>query len=101
MDDGHGAAKVTNVRNDVGGKNDDNVLADHAEQVVKPHALLGIEASRGFIHNDQARIRKQRLCDAEALLHPAGKTAKGLAAMLVKVSLLQQSLHQLPPLISV
>ena len=61
----------------------------------------GIEAGRGLVDDDEPRISQQRLRDAEALLHAAGKAAQRLVAMVPQVGLPQQRLHHLAPLLGI
>jgi len=49
VDDGHVAAQLHHVFNDVRGENDDDVVADFSEEVVEAVALAGVEAGRGLI----------------------------------------------------
>ena len=101
MNDRHVAAQIAHVGDDVRGENDDDVLADGAEQVVKAHALFGIEAGGGLVDDDEPRISQQRLRDAEALLHAAGKAAQRLVAVIPEIGLPQQRLHHVAPLLGV
>src|SRR5580704_3675355 len=101
MNDRHAAAKIADVRHDVSGKNHDDIFPDDAQQVVKSHSLLRIEAGSGFVHNNQARISQQRLRNAEALLHASGETSQRLITMLEEVRLLEQGLHNLTTLLRV
>src|SRR5271154_3889004 len=71
VDDSHVAAEVAYVRDDVGRENDDNILADGAQQVMETNALLRVEAGSRLIDDDEPGIAQQRLRDAETLAHPA------------------------------
>ena len=101
MNDGHVAAQVADVGDDVRGENDDDVLADGAEQIVEAHALFGVEAGGGLVDDDEPRIAQQRLRDAEALLHAAGIAAQRLVAMVPQVGLPQQGVDHIAPLLGV
>jgi len=94
----HLTTEIAYVGNNVSRKNHDNVFADCAEQVMKPDAFFGIEASRGFVHDDQPGIAKQGLRDAEALLHAAREPAQRLFAVLPQICLLQKSLDDVTTL---
>ena len=97
MDDCHVAAQIAYIGDDVRRENDDDVLADGAQQIVEPHALLGIEAGSGLIDNNEPRIAEQRLSNAEALLHASRETAQRLIAMFPKVRLAQQRVYHIAP----
>ena len=91
-------AEVADVFDDVRGEDDHDVLADLREQVVKAHALLGIESRGRLVDDDQLRIAEQRLRDAEALPHAAGEGAEVLLARVVEVRPLQQRVDGVAPL---
>jgi hypothetical protein len=71
VQDRHAPAQVGDVGHDVRGQNDDHLLSDVRQQVVKAHPLLGIQPRRRLVDDDEPGIAKQRLRDAEPLLHPA------------------------------
>src|SRR5436309_2062607 len=72
-DDRHTAAEIADVVDDVGRKDDDDVLPDLAEHVVEAKALSRIEPGGRLVDDDQLRVAQERLRDAEALFHPARK----------------------------
>ena len=69
VNDGHPGAQLTHILDNVSGKEDDAVLAQLGEQVQESHALSRIEPRRGFVHNQQLRMAKQRHGHAKALAH--------------------------------
>jgi hypothetical protein len=78
-------------------ENHDDVQRDVGEQVVKAHALLGVEAGGRLVDDDEARVAEQRLRDAEALPHPAREAAELLLADGEEVDALEQCAHRLAP----
>ena len=89
------------VGNNVRRENDDDVLPDRAQQIVKAHALFRIESGSWLVDDDQLRISQQRLRDSESLLHASRETAQRLPAVLVQIGLLQERSHDLAPLFRV
>jgi len=71
VDDRHLRTKLAHVSHDMRRKNHDHVFANRAQQIQKAIAFGRIESCRRFIHDDEFRIAKQRLRDAEPLLHSA------------------------------
>src|SRR6185295_11525900 len=61
----------SDVLDDVRREDDDAILRELGEQMVEAEALLGIEARRGLVDDDEPRIPRNRLRDAEALAHAA------------------------------
>src|SRR5690349_2258921 len=86
-------AKVGHVIHDVRGEDHDGLAADAREEVVEPHALLGIQARGGLVHDDEERVADQRLRDAETLAHAAGKAAERPVAHIREVGALEQRVH--------
>jgi hypothetical protein len=82
----------------VGREDHDAVLAQLAEKVQEAHALGGVEARGGFVHDDQSRVAQQSHRDAEALPHPPGEAAQVLLPDLVEVRLPEQRIHGFLPL---
>ena len=66
------------VLHDVGREDHHHVFADLASRFRKRLRLFRIETGGGLINDDQVRVTDQRLGDAEALAHPAGKTCERL-----------------------
>ena len=71
--DGHVAAGLADVFDDVRGEQDHAVGGQVDQQVAEADALLGVETGGGFIDDEQLRVVDQRLGDADAALHPARK----------------------------
>jgi hypothetical protein len=60
-----------NVGDDVRGEDDDALAGKLGEEIAEAHALLGIEAGGGFVHDEELRVIEQSLRDADALAHAA------------------------------
>src|SRR5690348_14186219 len=101
MDNRHRMAQVRDIRNDVGGENDDDVLSDRAQQIVKADPFLRIETRRWFVHDDELGIAEQGLRNTESLLHTARKTAEGLPPVVIQIRLLQQRMYNCAALFGV
>ena len=91
---GHERAQVGDVRHDVGGKDHDHILADLGEEVQEAVALLRVEAGRGLVDDDEARIAEQSLGHAEALAHAARKARQRLFADAPQIDLMKQGLDR-------
>ena len=78
-DDGHAGAELADVVDDVGRENDGAIAAQGGEKIQEAIALGGIEAGGGLVDDNEPGIAEQRLGDAEALLHAAGKSARALS----------------------
>ena len=67
-DDRHPAAELADVLDDVRRENDDDVLADLAQQIEKPVPLVGIEARGRLVDDEQLRVdrRARSRCRAAA-----------------------------------
>jgi hypothetical protein len=92
----HARAEIRHVVDDVRREDHHHVLADLGEQVQKTVALLRIEAGGGLVDDDQLRIADQRLGDAEALAHAAGKAGQHLLADAPQIRLMQQGFDRRP-----
>src|SRR5271154_6624228 len=95
MNDRYVRTQLHHVLHDMRRQNNDDVLSDFREQVVKTVALAGIQSSRWFIHNKQSRAADERLPNSESLTHPTGKTGQGFLSVRIQVDALQQRFHQL------
>ena len=76
IDDGHAGAEATDVPNDMGGQDDDDMFTDFTQEVMKADLLLGIQTGGGFVHDDELGVADEGLGDAEALFHAAGVAAE-------------------------
>src|SRR6185369_3034046 len=94
-DDRHARTQIGNVFDDVRRENHDDLLADAGEQIEKSIALFRIESGGRLVDDHQARIAEQRLRDAEALPHAAGKRTELALAHVPKIHLSQQCRHYL------
>ena len=90
--DRHVRTEVGDVLHDVRREDHDHVLPDLGEEVVEAVALLGVQARRRLVHDDEPGVAEQRLRDAEALAHPAGVGSGRLLAHVPEVRLAQQGL---------
>src|SRR6185312_970984 len=66
VDDGHLGAEIHHIFHDVGGEDDDHLLADFGQQIVKTIAFAGIEAGGGLVDNQQLWVSDERLGNAKA-----------------------------------
>ncbi len=68
-------------------------VASHklADQLLHAAARAGVERAEGFVHQQNPRLRHQRLRDRHALLHAAGKLVAGicLASLFAQTDALQ------------
>jgi hypothetical protein len=58
-------------------------LASRSGKNVANGLRLRVESGGRFIHDEERGIADQRLCDTEALLHPAGESADGATRRLM------------------
>ena len=87
-------AQLGHVVDDVGGQDHDDFLADFGEQVLKAPSLGRIEPRGRLVDDQQPRIAEQRLRDAEALFHAAGKAVDAALAGVPEIGPDQQLLHR-------
>jgi hypothetical protein len=78
------------VGDDVRGEDDDALAGQIREQVAEADALFGIEPGRGLVDDQELRIVEERLRDADALAHAAGKSAERALARIGEVHQHQQ-----------
>jgi hypothetical protein len=90
----HARAEDRHVLDDVGGEDNDHVLADLGEEVEEAVALLWVKAGGRLVDDDELRIADQRLSDAEALPHTARKARQRLLAYIPEIDLVEQSLDR-------
>ena len=76
----------------MGRQDDDDIVADPGEQIEEAVALLGVEARRRLVDDDQLGVADQRLGDPEALPHSARKAGDRLVAHGPQVGLVEQRL---------
>jgi hypothetical protein len=88
----HARAQVRHILDNVGGENNDDILADLRQQVQKSVALFRVEPRSGFIDDDQVRIADQRLSDTESLAHSTREAGDCLVAHSPEIGLVQQCL---------
>lgn len=62
-----------NVRDDMGGQNDDAVGGQGMDQVAEPHPLPGVQSGGGLIQQQQPGVREHGHGDAHPLAHTAGE----------------------------
>jgi hypothetical protein len=84
------AGRRFHVGDDMSGQDDDALARQLREQVAETHPLLGVEAHRGLVDDQQPRIVEQRLGDADTLAHAAREAAERPAAGASQVDQLQQ-----------
>ena len=82
----------------MGRQQHDHFFADFDEQVVKARTLLRVEARGRLVDDDQLGVAEQRLRNAEALAHAAGKSAERFLAHIMQIGLAQQGVDHLAPL---
>ena len=75
------------------GQDDHHVLANLRQQVQEAVALFRVQAGGGLVDNDQLRVAKQCLGDAETLAHATREAGEGFFAHVPEVHLLQQRFH--------
>src|SRR6056297_2947058 len=80
---GHVGAEIVNVCDNMSREDHNDILADFAEQIEKPVALLGIQSGCRLIHYDDPWIAKQCLSNAKSLAHPSRKSVYMLPPVLV------------------
>src|SRR5687768_4008187 len=90
VDDGHAAAELGDVFDDVRREDDDGVFAEVAEEIEEAHALGGVESGGGLVDDDELWIGEERDGDAEALAHAAGVAAELLLACVPEVGLVEE-----------
>src|SRR5678815_2676784 len=101
IDDGHAAAQLAHVFDDVRRQNDDHLVADLREQIEEAVSLVRVEARRRLVDDDELRTSRERDRDAESLLHAAGESADGFLARVPQVGLHEQRVHQIATLAAV
>lgn len=57
------------------GEQDDLIRGEAGDEVAEAHALLGVEARRRLVENEDVRVVEDRLRDAESLLHASRERA--------------------------
>ncbi len=97
---GHARAQVGDIFDDVGGQDDDHILADLGQQVQEAVALFGVETGGGFIDDDQLRIADEGLRNAETLAHTARETGNGFFADIPQIDLIEQGLDRVLTLLA-
>ncbi len=86
MNDGHAAAHIHDVFDDVRGEDDHDVFADFGEKIVETVAFTGIESGGGFIHDQELGIADKRLGDTEALTHATGIGGERFFADVIEIA---------------
>src|SRR5208337_3728407 len=66
-EDGDVGGDSLDVGDNVRGEDDDALARKLGEEIAEADALLGIEASSGFIHDEELRVIEKSLRDADAL----------------------------------
>ena len=85
----HPRAEIDDVSDDVRREDDDDILANLAEEIEKAITLFRIKPRRRLVHDDQIGIAYQGLRDPEALPHAARKTRRCLLANVPQIHLAQ------------
>ncbi len=75
---------------------DDAVAGKVGQQVAEADALFGVETDSRLVQDQQLRVVKQRLRDADALPHAAGVAAKRSPGRADQISKRQQFINAPP-----
>src|SRR6185312_5764226 len=70
-DNSHVVTELADVVYDVGREDDDDMLADLAEEIIEAEAFCRVESCRGFVHYNELWVAYERLGYTEALFHAA------------------------------
>lgn len=79
VEHGQVVAGLRDVLDDVRGEQDGALGGEVGQHVAEADAFLGVQAGGGLVDDEQLWVVDQRLCDADALAHPAGEGLDTLA----------------------
>src|SRR5687767_2904895 len=96
--DGHPAAELAHILDDVRREDHHRGLPDLAQQIVEAEPLLRIEAGGRLVDDDQLRIAKECLRDPEAPAHAAREAAELTQPNVVEVGHSQKPCDDFTPL---
>ena len=68
-----------------------------SQERAEAHALLGVEAGRGLVHHEQARVAHERLGDAHTPPHAARESADPPPAHIGKPHAVDELIGLVPP----
>jgi hypothetical protein len=98
VDDEDPVAGHLDLGQDVARDEDGHPPAQARDQVAHDQDLVGIEADRRLVHDDDGRLREDRLGDADALAEPLGELADDLVADALQVAELEHLVDPRPEL---
>jgi hypothetical protein len=89
VDDEHPVAGHLDLGQDVAGDEDGHPPAQAGDQVAHDQDLVGVEADRRLVHDDDGRLGQDGLGDPDALAEPLGELADDLVADALQVAELE------------